>query len=206
MQDANPPIRPRTQAELDDSFRESYINWSFEFGYQYYIAGRFATAAAFRPVAGSIIHHAVELLLKSCLATSDTAAQIRAYRNTYRHGLNDLWNEFRNRKQDPSLAQYDDILTKLNQFEKVRYPEKLIDRGALLSIGLVEPTQPTTTSSTLKVPHYELYLPQIDRLVDRLARATGRNFEAWRQHLDQEHARRFFRLENATPFLMPQPQ
>lgn len=174
--------------------------WAFEFGYQYYIASRFATLAQFRPVAGSLAHHAVELLLKCCLSTNDTPAKIRAYRNTYSHGLSELWREFRKRNTDPTLAAYDAIVDTLNRFEKVRYPETLINKGGRLLMGLAEPDQPTSTS-TLNVPTYELYLPQIDRLVDRLVVATGLNAEAWRMHLDPEHGPKYLWLHNATPFL-----
>jgi hypothetical protein len=43
---------------------------------QYYITDRFALFARFTPVCTAILHHAVERLLKGCLAREDTADQI----------------------------------------------------------------------------------------------------------------------------------
>ena len=36
----------------------------FGFGYQYYLAGRYAVAAQLLPIAANLLHHAIEMLLK----------------------------------------------------------------------------------------------------------------------------------------------
>jgi hypothetical protein len=40
----------------------------FDTGSQYYIAGRYAVFAALIPIAGNILHHAIEQLLKGALS------------------------------------------------------------------------------------------------------------------------------------------
>ena len=43
----------------------------YRFGFQYYVAGRFAVIAQFSPVAANLLHHAIEMLLKGELAYLD---------------------------------------------------------------------------------------------------------------------------------------
>jgi hypothetical protein len=69
------------------------------------------------------MHHAVEFLLKACLARqdpadagkSDTWEQISEYPRRYGHDLVRLWREFKRRHPDPALAAYDDFIEGLNR-------------------------------------------------------------------------------------------
>jgi hypothetical protein len=51
----------------------------FLLGSQYYIAGRFLTLAQTIPVAGNLLHHAIEMCLKGALTQSHTLEKLTSY-------------------------------------------------------------------------------------------------------------------------------
>jgi len=160
----------------DPSFRSTYHWLAAEFGIQYYLAARSAVAAAFNPVCGSIAHHAIEMLLKSCLAKDDSGDQIAEYRKTYGHKLGALWKVFRSRNQHLNLdPEFDLIIEELNKWDEIRYPDQLVLEGGHLDIGFVEPP-----SSGGQHPRFKLYLPALERLASVLIKATGISGEAIR--------------------------
>jgi len=176
----NPPgLKPRTQKELDDSARDSYWIYSTQYALDYYVSGQFAVAHGFNPVSANILHHAVELLLKACLSRQDTLEDIGRYRNIYGHKLDRLWQEFKRRQLSPVDGEFDSIIEALDHFEDIRYPDRLIREGAHISIGPFEVEQPVQAANNLKVPYYELMLPQIDRLMGLLFKAVGANPDAF---------------------------
>jgi hypothetical protein len=165
----NPPgLRPRTQAELDDSAREDYWIYSTRYALDYYVSGRFAVAHQFNPVSANILHHAVELMLKACLSRKDTLADIRRYRKIYGHKLDRLWQEFKRRQSSTVDPQFDSIVEALDHFEDIRYPDRLIREGAHIAIGIFAAAHLVQAANNISVPYYELMLPQIDRLMGLL--------------------------------------
>ena len=135
-------------------------------------------AAAFNPLCGSIAHHAIEMLLKSCLAKDDSGDQIAEYRKTYGHKLGALWKVFRSRNQHLNLdPEFDLIIEELNKWDEIRYPDQLVLEGGHLDIGFVEPDPP---SSGGQHPRFKLYLPALERLASVLIKATGISGEAIR--------------------------
>src|SRR6267143_1699546 len=134
----NQPIPAPTQQQLDESFKESYWHMAIEYGLQYYIAGRFAVHAQFTPVCANLLHHAVELLIKANLSRGDSPTAIRGYghRQSYGHALASAWQEFKKRNGDPALGAHDAVVDELDKFEDVRYPDRLLDEGAMISIEI----------------------------------------------------------------------
>lgn len=195
------PRQQRTQQEIDESFKSDYWQLAVEYGVQYYVAGRFAMFAYFIPVCASIMHHAVELLLKACLARQDTADQIRGYGRRYGHFLEVSWQEFKRRNAALDLAIYDEIINRLDDFERVRYPERcLITEGADFRVGLYEVENPTKTGEYAPEPQYVLMLPQIDRLIALLFEHAQYSREVILLNLlRNEHAATYYALQNATP-------
>lgn len=204
----------RTQAEKDKSTASSYWMYAVEFGLHYYLAGRYSMFARFTPTCGNQMHHAVELLLKACLALGDTWQQIQSYgrRDSYGHDLEKLWAEFKRRNPDPTLTAHDELIAELNKFEDIRYPEQLIKGGAMLSVGLYEVppehrTAPVPTAkgyvSTPENRRFYLELPRVDRLVQTLFQASGYKPEVL-VFLPEPHAREYLWLQNAAP-LLPKP-
>lgn len=177
----NPTGIVLTQEQRDDSERSSYWYNAIVYGLQYYIAGRFATAHRFIPVSANILHHAVELLLKACLAYEDPLHTIRKYghRDSYGHDIVRLWNEFKARQKKPVPTEFDSVIVGLAAFESIRYPEMLVRKGARISIGIFENNPPLVDDSNIPEKRYDLVLPEIDRLVGLLFDASGANPEAF---------------------------
>ncbi len=166
--------------------------------------------AQFTLTCGNQMHHAVELLLKACLAKQDSWQEILKYghRGSYGHDLEKLWAEFKRRNPDPKFAVHDELIQGLNKFEDIRYPEDLIKGGATFGVGLYEldpqhRSGPADSVSAAVIPEgrrFYLELPGVDRLVQALAKATDFNPEAM-VFMRAPHAAKYHWLDNAAPFL-----
>jgi hypothetical protein len=208
VNDRNPAGIVLTQAQKDDSERSSYWCNAIEYGLQYYVAGRFATAHRFIPVSANILHHAVELLLKACLAHDDPLDKIREYghpKKGYGHDIRLLWQEFKARRPAPVAPEFDAIIEGLHAFEDIRYPETLIREGATISLGIFEVEYPPITRNG-KLPEnlYVLMLPQIDRLVGLLFDSSGANPQAFLPQIDDKQALIYYEMVRTT--LLGRPQ
>lgn len=132
----NPTGITITQEQKNTWMREGYWDHAIRYGLEYYVAGRFAAAHRFTPVSANILHHAVELLLKACLAHDDPLEKILEYwhpKKGYGHDIVRLWQEFKARQTVPVPAEADTIISSLHAFEDIRYPETLIRDGAMLA-------------------------------------------------------------------------
>lgn len=192
VDDRNPTGFVPTQAQLDESERQGYWIHAIEYGLGYYVTGRFATAHHFNPVCANVLHHAVEMLLKACLAHDDPLDRIRAYagypnRGGYGHDLRLLWRDFKARQPAPVPTEFDAVIDSLQAFEEIRYPEKLIRDGAYISIGIFECNGPPILRNG-QIPEklYVLMLPQIDRLVGLLFAASGANPPAFLPKIEND--------------------
>src|SRR5579872_4064541 len=114
-----------TQEQIDARFPDDYARTAFDYGLQYLGAGRFAIAAFFAPVGASLLHHAVEMVLKGTLARSDPASVIRRYWKTYGHRLGDLWRAVHERHSSAGLDRFENAIAALDKFEEIRFPEDL---------------------------------------------------------------------------------
>lgn len=200
----NPTGIKLSKAQIDESTRRSYWIHAIEYGVQYYVSGRFAVAARFTPVCASLLHHAVELLLKACLAYDDSLEMIQAYgrKTSYGHSLSSLWPEFKRRNPRLDVSEFDEIVIGLDAFESIRYPDTLVTQGAILHVGMHEVERPTTPPGDTPMPEpvYVLMLPQIDRLVGRLLQQTGVNPAALQSLFWSEPAVTYLRMLNSTDF------
>lgn len=192
VDDRNPTGFVPTQAQRDELERQGYWNHAIEYGLDYYVAGRFATAHHFSPVSANILHHAVELLLKACLAHDDSVERIREYgrypnQRGYGHDLRLLWRDFKARQPAPVPAEFDAVIEGLHDFEDIRYPERLIRDGATISIGLFETNgPPILRNGQLPENLYVLQLPQIDRLMGLLFAASQGNAAAFLPRIEND--------------------
>jgi hypothetical protein len=177
VDDRNPLGVKLTQKQLDESERESYRYHAVEYGLDYYIAGRFSIAHRSMSVGASILHHAVEMLLKACLAKDDPIETIReyGYRERYGHNLSRLWQEFRARNRLPLSTEFDATIQGLHEFEAIRYPDKMIREGAQIRMDIFDVDNPPSTNAQMPEKLYALKLPQVDRLMGLLFPASGMN-------------------------------
>jgi len=179
-----------------DSFPDDYWRYAVEYGVHYYIAGRFTVHAQFSFVPGALIHHAIELLLKACLAKKDKPEDVYTYHSTYGHKLDKLWSEFKLRNPSRSLSAYDTIVKQLDAFETIRYPEELVLNGARLDIGFGEYDPSLPEPELTGANHYRLLLPQIDRLIRVLFECSEYNPDILQLN---EHSTPYLCSHNASP-------
>jgi hypothetical protein len=155
-------------------------------GVNYYIAGRYASLAGLSPSAGSLLHHAVEMFLKGRLLKTDVVSIDDLKKMPYRHDLKALWQAFKDDVgRDPALDRFDGDIGGLNEFDTIRYPDRILKEGMRCFIG-VAPFEPL--DQPRPEPLFVLCLDQIDDLVREVfTRASynpaaffgGLNSDAW---------------------------
>jgi len=110
---SNQQVPARSGLRVD---KNPWANWAV----QYYVAGRFAASAAFSPIHGNLLHHAVEMFLKTALIDIVDAKEMK---HSYGHDLIKLWERFKEKTADPAMDRFDETIRALHKFEKIRYPE-----------------------------------------------------------------------------------
>ena len=199
----NPTGIKLTHEQRDRSFRERYWSHAIRYGIQYYVTGRFAAASGFTPVLANLLHHAVELFLKACLACDDPIERIRQYGSSktgYRHNLPLLWKEFKNRHPTVARAEFDPIIEALHKFEEIRYPEQLIDGGATIMIDIFAVEASGRYDREDKQTLYVLKLPQIDELMGILFTATRCNWDVYLAEVNDERRQLYYDKLTTTLF------
>lgn len=175
MDEANPTGIRLSQQQLDESRRDSYWEHSVRYALQYYLAGRFAMMIPEMPVSANLFHHAVELMLKACLARTDTWGRVRTYQRRFNHDLTRLWAAFRERYSADTFDAHEPVIRALHAFEDIRYPDKLLETGAVIQIGFAEVARQAAGAAPKGVPRFELALAEIERLFNALLDASGCN-------------------------------
>jgi hypothetical protein len=85
----------------------------WERGCQNYIAGRSAFLAGLHPVAGNLLHHAIEFFLKGALSKNRILDELRRHL----HKLPDLSAAFKAESADASsLARFDTVVATLHAY------------------------------------------------------------------------------------------
>ena len=67
------------------------------------------------PIYGNLLHHAVEMFLKTALVGVVRSEEMRSKR--YGHDLEKLWQRFKAKEADPALDIFDATISDLNPFE-----------------------------------------------------------------------------------------
>ncbi len=212
-----------TPEQRDRSSAQAYWLHAAEYGFHYYLAGRYTTHGHMVPVCGNLMHHAVEMLIKSALAREMTWAQIQELGawppKGYRHNIRLLWQAFKDRPEaDTSLLWvFDEVIGWLHKWEDIRYPETLVRIGGLINISPIVDLQPHEMTHTAAPPdtqrdpllppwdppeEFRLILPQVDRLVTAILVAAQVNPEALRNRLNH-HGAAYLWLHNTAPPIAP---
>src|SRR5262245_57261070 len=123
-------------------------------GMHYYVAGRYAVFAGLNPTAANLLHHAVEMTLKGTLAKEGMG--LKALKGLG-HDLPRIWREF-TAKYGIDGSTFDSVITGLQKFETIRYPDEIVKQGlnSLISRGKPSPPSGHTT--------HALWLGEIDEL------------------------------------------
>ena len=128
---------------------------------QYYVTGRFAVLAGQSPVAGNLLHHAIEMYLKGGLSKTRSLRQLKQLS----HRLPAVWLEFKQEFSACDLDEFDSVVAALHEFEELRYPDSIAAHGARITMG-IEPFGPMGPQSASRTePNYQLFLDDVDALV-----------------------------------------
>jgi hypothetical protein len=150
-------------------------------GLQYYVAARSAAWAGLMPVFGNLYHHALEMLLKAGLSQYHSLKKLS--KPPFSHNLLNLWDSFKVSFPSTELPQFDATIVDINDFEEIRYPDKVLKNGAEMRIEFVaHPAEMIALSSQLGVSkpidvnqQYLLYPPDVDRLILEICHALSLN-------------------------------
>lgn len=154
-----------------------YVSF-FDTGMQYYAVGRYSAFAGANPVAGNILHHAIEMLLKGALArkmatTCEDAPGGRESLKDSNHKLDKLWAAFKKAFNDPGLSRHDYAISELSRFEDLGRPNMRLVRGMRCGIDIKGSLRNSDASWGRPEPLFELFLEDIDELVDAIFTAAG---------------------------------
>ncbi len=147
-------------------------NFFYTNGVHYYISGRYGMFADLNPVAGNILHHSIEMLLKGGLSKSKDLNELKSLG----HNLSKIWDAFKLEFGGHCLGAFDEVIEVLHAFEELRYPDKIITTGMALTTSVKGPlTAPKASGTLANVPHYSLSLEHIDKLVAKIFEVTSKN-------------------------------
>ena len=165
----------REQA-IKDKARFEY----FDMGLQYHVAARFLLLEVGHSVSGKQAHHAIEMYLKGLLCPTTTELE----RMKLGHNLPTIWAMTKPLLAQPVPDLFDTVVETLEQFEKIRYPERIFRKGALMQIGWERFAGPVLVDGRqLRAPRYELFMNEVDALADHLLNHSNVNREYLRTHL-----------------------
>lgn len=175
----------------------------FAIGMQYYIVGRAAARGHQVPVAGNLLHHAVEMLLKGELSRTLSLEEIK---KQYNHFLVRAWNAFKTKHPDKDLSGFDQLIADLDRFEKIRYPDEWLKHGAVMFIDWDRSKSSFQQRAGRKLPEYCIYMNEVDALVARVLRVCQVNPSGLCGSLNPE-AVRFLQYRNGEceGWVPPQP-
>jgi hypothetical protein len=136
---------------------------------QYLVAGRAAAALKLSSIPGNLLHHAIEMELKSLLVSDIGLEKLR--QRKYGHNLASLWLAAVGRHPDLGSSARQATVEQLDRFESLRYPDDMIEQGAAIRLGWTA----SDPLPALTVPSYDLVMEDLDDLFQAIFVATGRN-------------------------------
>ena len=131
----------------------------FQAAVQYHVTARYAALAGFLPVCGNLFHRAIEMYLKGHLCTTLNEAQ----RRKLKHDLRKIWRQFKKEVSDSRLDGFDEIVSALDKFERIRYPEEIVRHGMLALISFKKGDVEMMGPSRREVS-YEVVVGELDAL------------------------------------------
>ncbi len=165
----------------------------FSIGIQYYVTARFSASAELMPVCGNLFHHAVEMCLKGHLSSKLTLTELK----NLGHCLKKIWNCFKLEASDTALDRFDRVISELDKFESIRYPDQILSHGMQVLVSWKEPCS-TLNGSTPKrppEPAYEIFVEQVDSLVEAIFRSSSVNPSFFTDSLNSD-AKTYLNKEN----------
>lgn len=164
-------------------------------GIHYYLVGRFAALGHLMPVAGNLLHHSIEMLLKGALSEWLSFKRLK----DLGHNLPKLWQEYKKREDTSELGKVEWAIDKLDKFEAIRYPDGYLRNGAEITLKIHRAEPNFFGSEGIPTIHsYELALEDVDEAMMLLFRKLRINPDFFTAGLTED-VKRYLALENLHP-------
>jgi hypothetical protein len=134
---------------------------------QYYAVGRFAALTHCIPVAGNLIHHAVEMFIKCALIRTSSLGDLKALG----HRLPILWSRFQAVHSQVRCSHLDSAVAEIERFERLRYPDSVVAEGMQVSMTIYRAHFARLPDGPQ--PPYHLVLEDVDEIASVAMRASG---------------------------------
>jgi hypothetical protein len=149
-----------TTAPHPDAYQQFY-----QTALEYYVAARAALFCRCTLVPGNLFHHAVEMLLKGQLSKTIPLKDLKNPKK-FGHKLPLLWATFKNLFPTEDLSEFEQMIAELEEFESIRYPDKILKQGAQIGIGW---GRGFSIGNTLRNEHkYQVGMGDVDAFFGRL--------------------------------------
>jgi hypothetical protein len=112
---------------------------------------------------GNLLHHAVEMMLKGELSKT---ISLKDLDNKFGHWLPKCWAAFKALFPAEDLTEFDSMITGLDPFERIRYPDNVLKDGAGITIGFGR-WKAKPGFYTDPVPEYHLAVGDVDAFFAR---------------------------------------
>lgn len=146
---------------------------------EYYVSGRAALHCLCSLVAGNLIHHAVEMLMKGKLSKTIPLEDLK---KQFGHKLPKSWKAFKNLFPAENLTEFDAMIAELGRFEEIRYSDKILDDGVFIGLGFGR-GKPSTIDRGKPIerpePEYQVGLGDVDAFFARLFSLCDLNPKAY---------------------------
>jgi hypothetical protein len=86
------------------------------------------------------------------------------------HNLKTIWKRFKREFADPELNKFDQAISELDQYARIRYPEEILSTGLGSTIGFVR----NTSSAT-----HRLVVDELDAIAKAIFEKAGLNAKAF---------------------------
>jgi hypothetical protein len=119
------------------------------------------------------------------------------YKRNFGHDLEKLWAAFVRQHPAAKLHGFKTLIRELQKFEKIRFAEQLIGRGANVQVAFMKPYR---QGSPQRLRRFILRMDLFDKLVRTIFEVAGKNPWFYRTYFDGVESAKFYKLRNKFPF------
>jgi hypothetical protein len=130
----------------------------------------------------------------------------RGHEKKLGHNLPRVWDAFKAQANDPTLARFDSVISRLDKFEKLRYPDDKskgmnsmfdITKAGAAAVDAMTASAPAGSVPASTLPQYRFVLEDIDESVAAIFAAASRNPKAYFGAAFRQEARDYIVKDNA---------
>jgi hypothetical protein len=139
----------------------------YKIALEYYVSGRAAILCGSSFIPGNLLHHSVEMLLKGHLSRTIPLEHLKDPKK-FGHKLPKLWAAFKPLFPNEDLSEFDPMISELEKFETIRYPEEILKKGAQIGFGFGRGKPVTNITPSRQEPEYQMGVGDVDAFFGRL--------------------------------------